>query len=74
MVTSSFSSFHSLPFFLGFDFFFVDLFKRSSYSATPSSLMHDPYIFKPVPLVHRSWVYQSMFEVERKASEEYNDR
>jgi hypothetical protein len=47
-----------------FDFQYIDLYDRLNISAGGLSLLDDEFIYKAEPLVNRSWLYQSMFELE----------
>jgi len=39
------------------DFVLVDLWTRREISGSVEELTKDPYLFKPVPLVYRTWIY-----------------
>lgn len=43
------------------DFAIVDLWERPCLFGSPDELMHDPYIFKIVPLPYRTWIYHYYF-------------
>lgn len=43
------------------DFAIVDLWERPCLFGDPDELMHDPYIFKIVPLAYRTWIYHYYF-------------
>lgn len=43
------------------DFCIMDLWERSALYGTPEDLVHDPYIFKIVPLPFRTWIYHYYF-------------
>mmetsp|Transcript_10247 Transcript_10247/g.22659 ORF Transcript_10247/g.22659 Transcript_10247/m.22659 type:complete len:399 (-) Transcript_10247:255-1451(-) len=43
------------------DFVLVDLYTRSSINGSVDRLAKDPYLFRPVPLMYRTWIYHHEF-------------
>lgn len=48
----------------GFDFSYVDLFDRDFVMGSPEQLGSDIYLFRPVPLGYRSWIYHQMIYLQ----------
>lgn len=44
------------------NFHIVDLFRRSQLSSMEDVLASDPYLFKPIPLMYRTWIYHDTAE------------
>jgi hypothetical protein len=49
------------------DFSFIDLLSRDSIEDLPDKLLQDEFLLVPIPLAHRTWRYQSIFEFENSA-------
>jgi len=43
------------------DYCIMDLWERSALYGSPEDLIHDPYVFKIVPLAMRTWIYHYLF-------------
>jgi len=52
------------------DFFLIDLWRRHDLCGTPKQLGSDPYLFKPLVLNYRSWIYQGLIRQHEIAEEE----
>jgi len=52
------------------DFAIVDLYQRKSLPSDLDLLMKDPYLFKPVPMLTRTWIYhETLHKVTKKFDE-----
>jgi hypothetical protein len=47
-----------------YDFTYVDLFDRDKVLGTCDDIVNDRYLFRPVPLLQRTWAYHSMYSGE----------
>lgn len=43
------------------DFFVIDLWKRDSVQGSPWILSKDRYLFRPIPLMYRTWIFHSYY-------------
>lgn len=43
------------------DFCVADLWTRYGLSGTPDQLSKDPYLFRPIPMTMRTWIYHHLF-------------
>lgn len=43
------------------DFCVADLWTRYGLSGTPEQLAKDPYLFRPIPMTMRTWIYHHLF-------------
>lgn len=55
-----------------FDFTIVDLFDRDYVMGSPESLSSDMYLFRPVPLAYRTWVYHKIIWLQEMALRDMN--
>eukprot|EP00933_Yihiella_yeosuensis_P045810 TRINITY_DN41223_c0_g1_i1.p1 TRINITY_DN41223_c0_g1~~TRINITY_DN41223_c0_g1_i1.p1 ORF type:complete len:495 (+),score=73.22 TRINITY_DN41223_c0_g1_i1:133-1617(+) len=50
------------------DFVITDLYTRRSVCGTAESLLEDPYLFKPVPMMYRTWLYNNSVKDRKNTS------